>query len=308
MTLAENPRAIIGHNQPPPDAASGVTVEEARMVMRAIKYVQDYWPIKSILIKHSKKHKLEMALRIAVASALKGEVRLESLRILLQLNRKTCSENQQRPEIWAEYDPEFDAHMENFREVLYRHGRLDHEAMSERLLHWIEADPILRDLEKEEKAKQKILAKQREADDWEAARARLEQIAVMKTVLISGGVAEAEKIAAKHAGPEHLAKTLSDEALSVLDRIVKKDDKGKRETASYYDDGGLAECMRLGLARDAEPWRPKGAPAPSDPVVGPTDLAKRVFVKAVAIKRIVVKPAKSGKSGKKTLPISVVIG
>lgn len=285
-----NPRAVIGANGGPPlEDSKAVTIEEARMVMRAVEYVQFCWPdLKSILIKHSKKHKLEMGFRIAVAHALKHEVRLDALRILLQLNRKTCSENQQRPELWAEYDAEFDAAMEDFREVLYRHGRLDRERFAARTMHWIEVDPILRDLEKEEKEKQKTLSKKREADDWEAARARLEQIAALKAALKSGGVAAAEAIAAKHAGPEHLAKTLSDEAMDTLARIMKKEANGKRDPASEYDAEGLEECRKLGLARAIVPHLSKDP----DPGIGPTALAARVYVEAVATKRIVVKQKK----------------
>lgn len=299
-----NPRAVIGANGGPPlEDSKAVTIEEARMVMRAVEYVQLFWPdLKSILIKHSKKHKAEMGWRICVSHALKHEVRLDALRLLLQLNRKTCSENQQRPELWAEYDAEFDADMEDFREVLYRHGRLNRERLAARIVHWVAVDPILRDLEKEEKEKQKTLGKKREADDWEAARARLEQIAALKAALKSGGVAAAEAIAAKHAGPEHLAKTLSDEAIDVIKdmiahesanaKLVKKGRMAERKVASDYDTEGLEECLRLGLARAIVPHLSKDP----DPGIGPTALAARVYVEAVATKRIVVKEKKAEKA------------
>lgn len=280
-----NPREFIGANGPPDDEEEPPTLEEARKIAEAAAYIQFRFPdLKNVLAK--RKGKTEMGFRKVLTHILKPEVRLHALHVILMMNRKTIGEDQQRPIIWSDLDDEFDAQLEHVREAVIRHISIDPGKFTSRLDYWVGKDPELRDLEKLQRQAElaALRAEQAAADIKE--RGRLSKVAELKKTL--GRSHLAQRVEAEHLGPSSLSERISDEAIAVIEILVKREVKGQRPPASELNAKGLAECKRLGLARCAEPHLSKAI----DPKWGPTGLCAKVFEAALASGRI-AKPKKS---------------
>lgn len=287
-----NPRAVVGANFPPCDEPDAPTIEEARLVASAIEYIQAFSEgLEDLLVK--RKGGRLLGWRLALANILKDRVRQNSLRQLLGFNRKTMGENQQRCDAWAEHDDEhgdgsFGRHMEALRSAVEAHSFVDRVALEKQLKAYVKLDPELRRLEEQKRAhelaEQEALAAAASLEAAEAEqKAKAEIRAMAKTLK---GIEHADAIIAERMGPKRLAKEITDPALAVIEKLAKADAKGARRNASELNPQGLQECIRLGLARESIPHL---APRPEDPPIAPTDLGRRVFVKAVEEGRIKAK-------------------
>lgn len=283
MSLAENPRAVRGHNNPPPDeeedSESPPTVDEIRRVIRAVEYVQFRGKELEDLMTKRKGGRV-LGWRLYVAWALKGQVRLCAIYKLLKFNRKTMGENQQRPERWCELDDELEQQLEHLREAIFRDGSLDIDLLDKRAKHWVKRDPELRELEELQRASERAAAKA----ESEAARlleiARQKEIADLKYLL--KGVKGKKAIVALHKGPKQVGGELSKEALAVLESVVKKEAKGIRRKASSFNADGLKECLKLKLVREGTAY----LQTDDDPAIGPTAYGQQVFLACIEIGRI----------------------
>lgn len=299
LAEAENPRARLGGNNPPPDeeaedTKSPPTIEEITRVMRAIEYVKFRAPDMEDLLTKRKGGRI-MGWRLALAWALKGSVRLVAVHTLLQLNRKTAGENQQRPEEWMKLNEDLEEELANFREAVYRDGCIDFKKTDKLLRDFIKSDPQLRTLEEQEKAHLKA------AHEAESEAARLAALAEAKAIdrlkRSLKGVKGKQAILSEHKGSTQLAKEISEDCLRVVVKIVVREAKGGRYPASFFDkpdDHGaslafaLQQCIKLGLAKKNEPHLSKSA----DPTITPTDLAQRVYVAAFKVGRLKKKKKK----------------
>ena len=279
--LPSNPRIFPGANNPPEDMS---TARAARIILQAAEYLEFQFGdlLKKILA--ARKGKRPMSFRKVLCHALRGVVRLEDLAAVLDMNRKTVGEDQQRPLKWAEEDDAFDRELEHVSQAVNFHVITDKTLFEERLAHWTEQDVNLRKLEKQQKEHE------RAAREAEAAAEELEERAKVRaakaTKKLLRGVADASALEAAHMGAKAVAKRLSAQALSVLASLGRADDRGDRRTAGELNGPGLDECKKLGLARSAEPFLSE---AP-DPRQGITAFGKKVLEKAIELE--LVKPAK----------------
>lgn len=302
-------RAGIGHNGGPPleeeeeEDKSPPTVEEARVVGAAISYVQYKVPnLEEICTK--RKGGRVLGWRHVVANCIKGRVRRNSLAVLLgNYDEKLTGESQQRPDAWAEYDEEhgtgeFGALMAQMRDAIEADSHVDAPAMDAMVKVFSKLDPQLRKLEDQKRAHEYAAAEadkaaadleSKERERKQAAKRLVEAAAIKKALK---GVKGRDAIVASHLGPKQLAKTLSAEATEVVKIITIAEAKGVYRPTSQVekkagDAGafGVKECLRLGLARQSQPYL---APPVDDPPLLPTELGMRVFDAAVKAGRIVL--------------------
>lgn len=281
---AENPRAVIGSNSGARPRGKGKdrppTIEEATQVAKAILYVQTFAPnLEDVLVK--RKGGRKMGWRLSLAWALKDIVPLIALYQLLQLNRKTAGENQQRPERWAEEDDAIDENLAKLREGIFNTVTLDWKELDVQLGVWVKQDPVLRDQEEQRRSndltKKRMLAVAAEIEEAD----RVRRAKALKKKL--KGVKAKDAIEAKHIGAETLAKSLSDDAIDVLAVLAKKEAKGLRPDRSTLDPIGLKECLKRELARVSVPHL---SPPVDDPPIGITQFGARVCEAAIAMGRI----------------------
>ncbi len=270
---AENPRARIGGNNPPPD--DDLLFIDARIVMKAAEYIQfQFQGLDALLTK--RKDKRAMGYRKVLEYCLKGLVSNDHLSRILGINRKTIGEDQQRPERWAEADDEFAEDIEHVRLAIIGHVSVNLERFEERLAAWVEEDPELRREEAQTRAEALARRRKDAAAAAEKERARIREVGRLKKTL--AGVPSAAAVIAEHLGPRELARRLSAEALAVVETLTKQAAKGAHPKRSTLRADGLAECHKHGLARLAEPYLSRA----EDPMVGPTPLASRVYLEAIA--------------------------
>jgi len=302
-----NPRIFIGANGGPQDETDKPTMEEARIVASAIEYVQAFSHGLEELLTKRKGGRI-LGWRLALANVLKDRVRQNSLRQLLGFNRKTMGENQQRCDVWAEYDDEngdgsFGRHMEALRDAVTSHSYVDRQAIEAKLKAFVKLDPELRKLEEKRREHEAaaLEAERAAAELQDRAKKRKRQADAASLEKTLKGVRNAKAIAAEHIGAERLALILSDAAIAVIEKTVKADmkaaektgksgAKGERKLASELDPAGLKECMKYGLVLESIPHL---SPRPSDPPIIPKDLGHRVFLAAVEAKRIKAKKGKA---------------
>ena len=231
-----------------------------------------------------------MGWRLALAWALKadGRVRLSAIHKLLQLNRKTAGDNQQRPDRWAELDDALDEQLEHLREAIYRDGSIDFTWLDDRLKYWVKRDPELRSLEQLQRAANAAALEAEQAAVAAKARARAKSVTKLSKTL--KGVRNKTAIVAAHKGAPVLAQELSGDGLRLLSLLVRAEAKETRLTENFYVEKkelgeALEECIALGLAIRSAPYLSKSA---ADPAIYPSPLGVRVYQEAVASKRIVV--------------------
>lgn len=311
MVLAENPRARIGGNNPPPDEPkedkSPPTPEEARKVYETIAYVQFKCPGLDGLME-KKKGKRKRGWRLLVLNLLKGRgVRQNAVADLLGYNRKTIGDDMNSPDLWAESDPEFEDLVCRFRAAVEADAQVDTQATEEKLIYWAKEDAVVR------KAAERMrlhlaaaLEAERAADALEAQKAaklaEAERIKRAKAVEAAlKGQANKEALAAQQLGADLLAKKLPDEAISALALFLNSKDGRRRESEFKVVEKakkiidlpvGLDRCKRLRLARISEPTPPRGVPPPADPRFILTDFGSSVAAAAVALGRIQKKKRK----------------
>lgn len=244
----------------------------------AIAYVQFKRPgLEDFMSK--KKGKVKLGWRKVVFNLCKDRVRQNSLHKLLKFNRKTVGEDQQRPDVWAEMDPEFDELLATLRHAVEADAHVDVDAIEAKLKEFVLADPDLRKLEQRarehEAAADEALAA---AEALDARRKRIKRLS------------SASETKASHL-PNAVAKRLSHEALAVLERLMKKKAKSIHPRASELNAAGLAECVQAGLAKDAEAHLSNA----TDRQHAPTAFGTRVYLEALA-QDLIAKP----KSKRKT--------
>lgn len=298
--FSPNPRIFIGANGPPDDDdTTAPTMEEARCVAHTVSWLQaKVGNLEDLLVK--RKGGRILGWRYLAANCLKGRVRQSSQAILLQFNRKTWGENQHRCDAWCEHDDEHGegtlGHMiESFRHAIVADYQVSPEvveATEAKLKYYVKMDASLRRLEelRREHEAAAVEAEQAAADLRARADERKRAAKAKEVEKALKGVKGAGAIVAEHMGPKKLAEKLSDAALAVIDKAVRAKEKGVRRTASDFDANGLAECFKYALVVKSVPSFTK---EPDDPPILPTQLAERVWVKAVEAKRIRVKKRKA---------------
>jgi hypothetical protein len=284
MTFDPNPRERIGGNGGPPlddDLADPLFIDK-RIVAEAVEYLQFRAPSLSRLL-DKRKDARAIGYRKVMEYCLKGLVSNDSLHKILKINRKTIGEDQQRPERWAEIDDEFAEQVEHLRNAIIGHVSINMELFEEKLLYFLEIDPKLRDEEKKERLAALGERRKEIATLAEKERGRVAGMEGLRKTL--KGVKEAEAIIASHLGPKEVAKRLSRDGLAAIERLVKRYAKGEHPRTSTLNEAGLKECLRFGLARDAEPHLSKA----EDRQMAPTPLGARVYSEALAL-NILAKP------------------
>lgn len=301
----------IGHNGGPPledEDKSPPTLEEGRVVASAISYVQWKVPDLQELLTKRKGGRV-MGWRHVVANCVKGRVRRNSLAFYLgKYDEKLTGESQQRPDAWAAYDDEhgtgeFGALLANLREAIEADFKVDGPTMDTMVKRFVKIDPDLRRMEEQQRHHENAaLEAERAAADLEAksrerkatAKRLMEAQSLRKTLK---GVAGKEAIVAKHLGPKQIARALSAEAVEVVKIIAIAEAKGIRRATSAVEKGagdagqaGVRECIRLGVARQAQPYL--SAPL-DDPPLAPTEFGLSVFNEAVKSGRIEIKKKKA---------------
>ncbi|MFZ2738959.1 MAG: hypothetical protein WAY02_12095, partial [Burkholderiaceae bacterium] len=152
QALVDNPRAVIGHNQPPPDeVAPPIDFISARLVHFGAEYLQAiYGDLADVLGK--KKGARPKSFRYLLFACLRArcQVPLNSLAAIVGINVKGVGEDSQRPEKWAELDDEFAGLLDHVSEGMYHfaQSKLRASEMEERLAHWRGRDQDLRELER----------------------------------------------------------------------------------------------------------------------------------------------------------------
>ena len=279
LAVAENPRAAIGHNQPPPD--DDLRFIDARLVEDAARYLQfrfQRWGLDALMAK--RKGGPVLAFRRALMCCLKGLVATEALEAITGFNRKTIGEDQQSIETLCEADDAFAEDFENLRLAVLGHVSINLERFAQTLLDFMEREPERR---REDKARRKAaleLKRQQVARELERQRTRVSQLRPLAAALKS--VEGRDAILAAQAGARETARTVAGRTLAILGQIVRAEAKGVRNHASFYSAPDVQECLRLGMARVAEPHLSK---AP-DPAIGPTAFGARVYAEAIGLKKI----------------------
>lgn len=292
MSLAEaadNPIAVIGHNSGAVDGeAPPYTIEELRIVMRAIEYLQrNVEGLDDILVKR-KGGRILGWLQL-LAWILKGRVRLSVLHLILNRNRKTMGENQKRPEVWASLDDETSHLFSIVRDAVLADGYFTQEVASrvtELVKEWVKLDPPLREGEELERAKARAKA---EAESLSAEReAHILEVALRRNYRMLRdnlrGVSNKTAILNKHSGgAKYLAAKISknEEALKVLITVAKAERKGARRKSSELDDPikgdyGLRVCLREDLVAEVHPWDPANKKS-ADPAIMLTQLGQQTY-------------------------------
>ncbi len=283
QALAENPRAVIGHNQ-----ADDFDFISARMIERGARIIQWVWPqLDDVLAK--RKGGITLGARHVLFYCLRDVVPQAVLADFAGLNRKTAGEGAQRPAAWAEEDEWFAEHLERVRQLVVGYAHLDEQAFAERLVELVDTDPYRRRLEQQRKDHEMAAQEAERAAAELEERKRIRGLASLKRSL--KGNPRADAIMAEQYGARHIAKTLSREALGVLATIHAKEAKHLRQPTSAYCEMGLRECLRLGIARNAEPHLSKS----TDPIIGPTQFGARVYAEALGLE-LVVKPKRNAAS------------
>lgn len=296
MALQEpdpNPRAIYGHNSGAADKDQTYTIEEAKIVYGAVRYLQWRIPdLEDLLVK--RKGGRIMGWRLLLAWALKPYVRLVAVHQLLLLNRKTAGENQQRPEIWASMDDETSELFTAVKEAIYYNGKVEPERTSKLLKDWVKIDPQLRELEERQRDQDRQAALARTAADKRESRvlAKALQQEIIELKANLRGANNKRAVVAKHMGARYVAAKLKDEAGEVIRKMGKAEKKGVRrkrsELEDEYGDYGLRMCEKDGLIRVAESFDPNTKRA-ADPQMALTPLGAQVYAEiqaaAQAVKR-----------------------
>lgn len=281
--IEPNPRAVIGGNHPPEEDGKP-TVDEVQIVFWTVEYLVKNVPdLEGFLEK--KKGKRKLGWRHVAFNLLKDRVRQNSAAVLLKFNRKTTGESQQRPDIWADMDPEFEAQMAALRAAVMAYcdskradAHVDIDAMEKKLKHFVSIDPDLRKMEERQRLHEAAAA---EAD---AAAQAIEARRAGKKLTSSTG------LKANHL-PETVAKRLSPDALAALEKLAKKAAKSVHPLASTLNPRGLDECLREDLAESAEPHLSRA----SDKQHKLTKFGARVAEAAIDLGLIVKPKAKRGK-------------
>lgn len=286
--LAENPRAIIGGNNPPPDA--DLLFIDARIVERGAQYLQFLFPkhgLDSMLAK--RKCGAALGFRRILCNALRGTVGVESLGIILDLNRKTVSEDMQSVDVWCENDDVFAEIMDHIRAAILGTVQIDADCFFDLLAAHMAGEPERR---REEKARRALIA----ADKRELARKLMDatkakakgDLTKLKQAL--GDIPKAEAILALHTGARPIARDLTVNAIAVLEMLMVREAEladtrkkvARRRLRSELDARGVNECIRLGLAREAIPFGAKDA----DPPIGLTPFGTKCYLEALSMGRI----------------------
>lgn len=289
MELAENPRARVGANGGPVDPDFDADFISARIIQEAAAYLQfRFGALEHIRVK--RKGARPMSFRLVLAYSLRGIVPSESAARILDINRKTFGENQQRPEVWANHDSEegraFDRWLEHVSQAVYHHVSTNVPEFERLLAHFVALDVNLRKAEKLAKeCRQAALEADQAADDLKR-QARLKAADALGKTL--KGVKNKAAIVAAQKGPAEIARALSDAGVAVVETLWAKEAKGERPPSSTLSREGLAECIKLGLARSAEPFLSKA----EDPKIGPTGICGQVYLEAIALGRITKPKAK----------------
>ena len=287
--LAENPRAVIGGNNPPPDA--DLLFIDARIVERAALYLQFLFPrhgLESMLAK--RKCGAALGFRRVLCNSLRGLVQTDNLAAVLGLNRKTVSEDQQSVDVWADADDVFAELMDHVRAAILGTVSVDAEAFFDLLASHMAHEPERR---REEKQRRALIAADKRAlaqahADAQKAKAK-NDLASLRRAL--GDIPKAEAILAEHTGARPIARDLSVAGVAVLEMLMVREaalrDTSKkgikhRRRRSELDARGVNECLRLGLAREAIPY---GAKDP-DPPIGPTPFGEKCYLEALSMGRI----------------------
>lgn len=275
--------AIGGNNGPPIDPTEfDPDFISARIIKEAAEYLQfrfREFGLEHILAK--RKGKRPMGFRLILSYAIRGLVPSETAARILDINRKTFGENQQRIEIWMNHESdegaELDAQLEHVTSAVYHHVMTKVPEVVRLVDHFVAIDPGLRALEKEAAAA--ALAAERAAQaiaDRQEAR-RIRSAGAMKSKL--KGVATKEAIVASHKGPIAIAKEASPEALATLAILARNAAKGAKTVHSELNAAGVDECLRLGLAQDAEPHLSMA----KDRARGITAFGAKVYMEAIGL-------------------------
>lgn len=288
----------IGHNCGPADDENedGVDFVSARIILRAVEYFQ--WnfsePGSEELSEFLRKRKggYALAARHFVSWALAGIVPQQALARFLHLNRKTAGEGAARPDKWAEADANagddrLQDQMQRVKMAVAGHATQDVAFIKERLRFYAVEDVNLRKIEDKSKAECEAAAKEAEVAAQGLEGARIKRLAALKKALKTHPRGAA--IYAEQAGAAHAAKSmLSREGLGALAAVYDADFKGNRERESQYSAEGLKDCLRLELARVAEPHLSQA----TDRLIALTDFGRRVYAEALALD-LVTKPKRS---------------
>lgn len=275
--LPDNPRERIGGNNPPADDLLFI---DRRIVADAGEYLQfRFKNLANLYVSgKSRAHKRPMGFRKTLEYCLEGIVTQESLAEIIGRCRETIGEDQARVKVWAEMDDEFASDIEHVRQAVIGHVSVNVARLEAKLEAFVRDDPRLRRLEDQKRAHE--LAEKRAliaAADLDARQRARKTDAALKRAL--KGAPNAEAIRARHAGPRETARKLSREALGVIESMALKKLKHRHLKTYELNAEGLAECLRLGLAQDAEPFMSK---APErERMVGPTQLGLQCYHEAL---------------------------
>lgn len=250
----------------------------ARIIKEAAEYIQfRFHGLEQLLEK--RRGKRPMGFRLILSYAIRGLVPSETAARILGFNRKTYGENQHRAEVWANHDSEegreFDALIEHVTEAVHHHVLINVPEVMRLVDHFVEIDPSLRKLEKQAAAAALAADRAAAAHKEKAEAKRIRSVGSMRSKL--KGATNSEAILAQHKGPTHTAKNISPEALATVDALIRADQKGARRLTSELNPEGLKECLRFGLAADAEP----SLSTAKDRKIRPTDFAHRVWLEAI---------------------------
>lgn len=308
--------ATIGHNGGPSldddeEDKSPPTVEEGRIVMQAIRYLQ--WKVPDLEeICTKRKGGRVLGWRHIAANCLKGRARRNSVAFYLgKYDEKLTGESQQRPDAWAAYDDEhgtgeFGALLANLREAIDADFKVDVPAMDAMIKRFVKMDPDLRRLENQQRlhehaaneAEKAARALELKASERKKAAKRFADATALKKTL--KGVKGGHAIVAQHLGAPHLASTIGADAIEAIkvvavaeakgvrhamSSVERKVDKAVEKTPGETGAAGVDECLRFGLVRQSQPYL---APPVDDPPLFITELGLRVFDAALKKGRIVL--------------------
>lgn len=304
MSLAENPRAVIGNNNPPLD-------EEEKRPPKAKRIIDKERWAKVLLAGSLLAARFKVSRKRILANRTGGEDGRALRRFLImyarslnspvwecemtfELNRKQIGEEVMAYIEMLALHPQLNDTVEKLTTGLDYMIDIEAEAFIKASIFEIEEDAAAkRRIKADRKAGVKLTPANVALVEDMAARVRAEKRRELQDLL--HGVPESEAIVAKHMGPEDIVRDMSTEARAVIKKLSESAARGSYPRRNTFDAekyiGGVEECETLGLMRSAEPFLSQE----TNPKCGPTAFGGTVYLAGIAT-GLIEKPAKKKKA------------